>query len=225
MDSSFWGRLTEGIRELGGDIGNWIPKILGALFILIVGWIIARFIRRIVRRLLDNDAVEGVLDKIGVGGALREAGYTAAGLVSTVVYFFLLLVVFLFAAEALEVQAFVDLLERLIGFLPQVAVAVVIVIAAAWVGKVASDIARPWAESQNLSWLALTIQVGFLVFGVITALDLLGIGLFTNTVLMFVLGTAGAILAIAFGVGGIETARKWWAKYLTPSGGGGGGGH
>ncbi len=222
MDSSFWGRLTEGIRDLGGDIGNWIPKILGALFILIVGWIIARFIKRIVRRILDNEAVEGVLDKIGIGGALREAGYSAAGLVSTIVYFFLLLVVFLFAAEALEVDAFVDLMERLIAWLPQVAVAAVIIIAAAWVGRVAADIARPWAESQNLGWLALAIRVGFLVFGVFTALDLLGIGIFTNTVLIFVLGTAGATVAIAFGVGGIETARKWWSKYLTPSGGSGG---
>ena len=108
MDSSFWGRLTEGIRDIGGDIGNWIPKILGALIILVVGWIIARFVRRIVRRILDNDRVEGVIDKVGIGGALRNAGYTAADLVGTVVYFFLLLVVFLFASEALEVQAFVE---------------------------------------------------------------------------------------------------------------------
>ena len=215
---SFWDRFTEEIEAIGSDLGNWIPKILGALVILLIGWIIARAVRRIVRRILDNDRVEGFMDKTGISGALRGAGYSTAGLVSTIVYFFLLLVTFLFAAEALEVEAIIDLLERLVAFIPLVGVAVFIVIVSAWVGKFAADLARPWAESQNLGWLATAIRIGFLVFGVVTALDLLEIGIFTNTVLIAVLGTVGTTIAVAFGIGGIETARKWWAKYLTPGG-------
>ena len=59
-------------------------------------------------------------------------------------------------------------------------------------------------------------RAGFILFGVATALDLLKIGIFVNIVTASILGGVGAAFAIAFGVGGIDTAKKWWAKYLSP---------
>ncbi len=75
---SFWDTLTDRLEQIGADIGNWVPKILGAIIILLVGLFIARIVRRIVKKILENDAVEGVLDKAGIGPALRNSGYSAA---------------------------------------------------------------------------------------------------------------------------------------------------
>ena len=106
-----------------------------AIIILLVGLFIARIVRRIVRKILENDAVEGVLDKAGIGPALRNSGYSAANLGATLVYGLMAIIVLLLAATALEVQSLVDLLERLIGFIPVVFVAILLVVIAAAIGK------------------------------------------------------------------------------------------
>ena len=214
---SFWDTLKDRLDEIGADIGNWVPKILGALIILIVGLLVARIIRRIVRRLLESDAVEGVMDKAGIGTALKESGYSASQLGATIVYGFIALIVLLLAATALEVQALVDLLERLVGFLPVVAVATILVVVAAAIATFVADLVRPWAETNNQAWVPTAIRLGIIVFGVLTAFDLVGIGQVSEDVRRAVLLGAGVAFAVAFGVGGIDTAKKWWEKYLSPT--------
>jgi len=213
---SFWDSLRDRLETIGADIGNWVPKIIGALIILIVGLFIARILRRITRRILENDAVEAVLDKAGIGPALKNAGYSAANLGASVVYGFLGLVVVLLAATALEVQAIVDLLERLIAFVPVVAVAVVLVVIASAFGRFVADLVRPWAETNNYSWLPTGIHWGIFLFGLFTAFDLVGIGQVSEDIRRAALLATGVAFAVAFGVGGIDTGKKWWAKYLTP---------
>jgi len=215
---SFWDTLTDRLEQIGADIGNWVPKIIGALLILFIGLFIARIIRRIVKKILENDAVEGVLDKAGIGPALRDSGYSAANLGATLVYGLMAVIVLLLAATALEVQSLVDLLERLIGFIPVVFVAIILVVIAAAIGSFLADLARPWAQTHNNTWVPSAVRWGVIVFALLTAFDLVGIGQVSEDVRRAVLLTAGVAFAIAFGVGGIDTAKKWWAKYLTPKG-------
>ena len=216
---SFWDSLRERLDEIGTDIGNWLVAITGALIILIVGLFIARILRRITRRILENDAVEAVLDKAGIGPTLRNAGYSVASLGASIVYGFLVLVVLLLAFTALEVEAIVDLLERLIAFVPVVAVAMLLVVIAAAFGRFTADLVRPWADTNNYSWLATVIQWGIFLFGLFTAFDLVGIGQVSEDVRRAALLALGVAFAIAFGVGGIDTGKKWWAKYLSPKDG------
>lgn len=213
---SFWDSLRERLDEIGADIGNWVPKIVGALLILLVGLLIARIIRNIVRRLLDNDAVKGVLDRAGIGPALQRSGYSVANLGATVVYGFLVLVVLLLAATALEVQDIIDLLERLIAFLPVVFIAVVLVVIAAAIANFVADLIRPWAESRDMSWVVTATRLAIIIFAVLTALDLVGIGSVSEDVRRGVIAGVAVAFAVAFGVGGIDTAKKWWARYLSP---------
>jgi hypothetical protein len=213
---SFWDSLRDRLEAIGADIGNWVPKILGALIILIVGLFIARLIKRIVRKILENDAVGKVLDGAGVGNALRNSGYTAPELGASVAYGFLALVTLLLAATALEVQAIVDLLEDLIAFVPVVIVAVVLVVIASAFGRFVANVVRPWADSNNYGWLPTAIHWGIFVFGLFTAFDLVGIGGVSEDVRRAVLLALGVAFAIAFGVGGIDTGKKWWGKYLSP---------
>jgi hypothetical protein len=215
---SFWDSLRERLEEIGADIGNWVPKILGALVILLVGLFIARIFRNIVKRILSNDAVNGVLDRAGIGPALRNSGYSAANLGATVVYGFLVLVVLLLAATALEVQALIDLLEDLIAFLPVVAVAVLLVVIAAAIANFVADLVQPWAERNNFGWVPTALKWGIIVFAFLTALDLVGIGQVSEDVRRAVLIAVGVAFAVSFGVGGIDTAKKWWEKYLSPKG-------
>ena len=217
---SFWDQLTDSLEEFGANIGNWVPKIVGALLILVVGWMVARIVKRIVRRLLDRPVMTTALDKSGIGPVLRNAGYSAAALLATLVYAILMLIVFILAAEALQVQAVVDLLDDLVAYLPLLLVAVIILVVTGAIGTFAGDMARPMGESRDMAWLGSAVRFVIVAFGVITALDVLGVGRVTNRIFDAVLATAGlaiaASAAVAFGVGGIDTAKKWWSRYLSP---------
>ncbi|MCH7584840.1 MAG: hypothetical protein IH941_06740 [Acidobacteria bacterium] len=213
---SFWDRLLDSLEQVGTTIGDYAPKILGALIILIVGWFIVRILKKVTFRLLDSSPVKVVLDKARISGALEGSGYNAASLGATVVYLFLWLFVLLITFETLGAETFVDLVERAISWLPLVLMAFLIVVLITAVGNVVAELVTPWSKNQGVTWLPMITRAGFILFGVATALDLLNIGIFVNIVTASILGGVGAAFAIAFGVGGIDTAKKWWAKYLSP---------
>lgn len=218
---SFWDRLTESLKDIGTAIGDWTPKVIGALIILIVGWFIARILRNIVKRLLATKPVQGILDASGINNALEGSGYEASSLVSSIVYFFLWLFVLLLAFQALEADSIVSLLQRFLAVLPLVFIAFIVVVIAAAVGRFVAGLVEPWANANGVTWLPWLTRVGFILFGLVTALEILEIGFFVNALTTAIFGGLGIAFAVAFGVGGIDTARQWWAKYLSPSEGGG----
>jgi len=212
---SFFDRLEESFNDIGGSIGDWAVKILIALVILVIGrWIIG-LIKKWVVRLLETEAASSVFEKAGVKGALAPSGRSAAGLVGTILGAMLLVVLWLIVATVLEVDPIVALLERLIAVIPLIAVAVILVIIAAAVGSFVADLVQPYASQRQISWLPSAVRILILLFGVLAALDLLEISFAEDIVKIFTAGL-GIAFAVAFGVGGIDTAKQWWNKYASP---------
>ena len=147
--------------------------------------------------------------------ACQAAGYTATDLAARAIYWIALLVVFLFTAEALDVEYFSDILTGLIGYLPLVVVAIVIVIVAAALGAFLADLSAPWSQERHIRWLPATARWMVIGLGVFAALNTLNIAdEIVNTLFIAVVGTVGATLVIAFGVGGISAAKEWWSRVL-----------
>jgi small-conductance mechanosensitive channel len=95
-------------------------------------------------------------------------------------------------------------------------VAIVILVIAAAVGNFLGDLVQPWATNRNAPWVALVARYSVIIFGALTALEVLGIGHVSTRIFEFTVGAFAVALANAFGVGGIETGRKWWGNYLSP---------
>ena len=207
--------LSEGLTNAGETILSFLPRLIGALVILVVGWLIARLVHRGVARLLKAIGLDSLLDRAGLAERLREAGYTAADLTARAIYWIALLVVFLLTAEALGVQYLSDILAGLIAYLPLVVVAIVIVIVAGAVGSFLAELSTPWSQERHIRWLPATARWMVIGFGVFAALNTLKIAEeIVNTLFIAVVGTAGAVVAIAFGVGGIAAAKDWWNGVL-----------
>ena len=186
------------------------------MIILILGLFIAKIVRRVVRKLLSNEPVKKVLDKSGVGPGLASAGYSVAELVATIIYVIILLVVFLLAAQALGAETLTTLIQDLIEYLPLVIAGMIVLVFAAWIGTFLADIVRPGAESKGSAWVADAVRYAILAFGVLTALNVVGVGAISTQVFQFTVGAVAVAFAIAFGVGGIDTAKLWWARKLAP---------
>lgn len=213
--SEAWDRFVEGIREafqdVGAALGEWLPKIVVAILVLLVGRWIVRTLRTWVEKLLNTQAVRSVFDRAGVTSALEPSGKSAASLVGTLAYAFLMLLLWLIIFQILEIEPIVDLLERLIAVLPLIIVAVALVLIAAAVANFVSDLVQPYSTERGIGWLPTVVRVVIIVFGVLAALDLLEIS-FAENVVLIVIGAAGVALAVAFGIGGIDTAKEWWRK-------------
>jgi hypothetical protein len=197
---SFWDQLVAEFESLGQVIAEWLPRILVALLIL-MNW----------------SFVQGMFDRAGITGALATSDQTAAGITATIAYAYLVVVLWLIVFRVLQVQTLEDLLERFLAWIPTVLLAVLIVVIAAALATWVAGLVKPFADSKGVGWLTVLVHVGVILFGVLFALDLLEVT-FAEDITKILIGSGAIAFAIAFGVGGIDTAKKWWAKYLSPQG-------
>ena len=207
--------FSNGLETAGQDLLAFVPKLIGALLILIVGWIIARVIHRVILRLLKAVGLEQLLDRAGLAQRMQAVGYTATDLAARAAYWIVLLVVVRLAAQTLEVEYLSEILTTLIAYLPLVVVAVIIMIVAAALGAFFAELSIPWSQESHIRWLPEAARWLVVVLGAFAALDTLNIAeQIVNTLFIAVAGTVGLTLVISFGVGGISAAKEWWGRML-----------
>ena len=213
---SFWDRLVEEARSLGELTLEWAILIGVALLVLIVGRWIARLIRNIVVKLMDASVLDNVWNRSGVTKALENSNQTAASITGTIVYAYLMVVVVLIAVRVLRLDTIHTLLSDFLVWIPQLLLAVVVVLVAAAVANWTRELVKPFADSNNLGWLAGVVYLAVLVVGILFALDIVEVT-FAEDVVKILISAFAVALAVAFGVGGIDSAKLWWREYGTPS--------
>lgn len=216
VSMSFWDRLLEELRTLGETLAEWIVLIAIALVVLIVGRWVLRWVRTIIQKFLGANWMKGVWDRSGITRALEPSGQTAASITATIVYAYLMVALWLVVVRILQLDTIEDLLVRLLAWLPLLLLAAVVVIIAAAVASWTADLVRPFAQAKGVPWLTWLIHIGIVLFGLLFAFDILDIT-FAEDIVKIVFAAMGIALAVAFGVGGIDAAKQWWAKYGTPA--------
>ncbi|WP_053202983.1 mechanosensitive ion channel family protein [Jiangella muralis] len=218
---NFVDQLGDSFSELGSDIGDFVPRLVVALLLLLVGHWVAKLIRRLLTAGLDKVGAGRLTEAAGIENTLRQAGTSGVALIGQVAYFLIFIIFVQIAAEVLRIDQLTSMLNRLIAYLPLVAIALLVLFVAAAIANWAANVVRPFAESRNMGWVSTAVRIGVLVIGVLAAFDTLNFASsvtskIENTLLQYLpLAILGAV-TIAFGVGGINTAREWWAK-LSPS--------
>ncbi len=213
--NDFFAGVQDGLDAAWADVVLFAPRIVGAAVILLVGWLVAKVIRTAVAKITEGAGIDKLLDRAGLSETLRANGYTASTVIAGIAYWMALLTTFLMAAEAMQVTTLTALLAGLIAYLPLVAVAVVIVIVAAAVGRFVGEMVRPWAERQQVTWVATAAQVSVVFTGVVAALNTLNVAEdIVNALFYAVVGSAAVAFAIAFGVGGIKAGETVWRRVI-----------
>ncbi|MFB3110044.1 MAG: hypothetical protein ACE1Y8_02730 [Acidimicrobiia bacterium] len=213
---SFWDSLVDRLQEFGETVIEWAILLGITLVVLVIGrWIIG-LVRKAIEVILGATALDGIWKRSGVAKALEEGNQTPASIVATVVYAYLMVGLFMIAARILELATIEALLIRLLAWIPLLLLAATLVIIAAAAGSWAAGLVKPFADEQNVPWLTYVVHVGVILFGLLFAMDLLRVT-FAEDVVKIVIASTTIALAIAFGVGGIDAAKKWWAKYGSPS--------
>ena len=207
--------IVEPVREMLTRIMAYLPVLLGALIILIVGWIVAKIIRWIVDRLLKAVRFDTLADKAGISEVLRKGDMeiTARQIVSSLVYWLIIIMVLVMVANALGLPKASDVLSNLFAYVPKVIAALLILVVAMFLASFVSGIVRIAAGNANLPKPDLLTGISrwaIIIFAVTISLAQLGIApLLVTTTFNIILGGIVLALALAFGLGGKDTAARY----------------
>jgi hypothetical protein len=207
--------IRGGLQDAWHDVATIAPKLLAFFLILLVGWLIAKALSKVTNSLLERVGFDSWVER----GSLREAfarnNTDASDIVALLVFWAVFLIALQLAFGIWGPNPIGDLLEGLIGYIPRVVVAVVILVIAAAVARVITDILRPMLGAvEGGDWIARGAGIAVLVIGVFAALDELQIapaivvGLFYALLAVIV----GALI-VAFGGGGIPIAREYLQRW------------
>lgn len=209
-------QFSRGIEEAWANVAEFIPKFVGFLAVLIVGWIIAKALGKIADKVLERVGFDKAVERGGVKKALERSQYDASTLVSKIVFYTLFLIVLQMAFGVFGANPVSVLLAGVIAYLPKVLAAIIILVVASAIAAGVKEIVE--ASLGGLSYgrtLALAASTAIVAIGFFAALDQLQIapaivnGLF-YAALAIIVGSS----VIAIGGGGIGPMRSQWEKAL-----------
>jgi hypothetical protein len=206
--------VVDPVREMLTRIMAYLPVLLAALIILIIGWLVAKAIRRIVEWLLTTIHFDTLADKSGISDALRKGNLkmTVSQVVSGLVYWLIMIMVLVMVVNALGFPKASDILESLFAYIPRVIAALFVLVVAMFLATFVSGIvltAAANAKLPNPKLLAGICRWAIIIFAVTISLAQLGIApMLITTTFNILLGGAVLALALAFGLGGKDAAAR-----------------
>lgn len=208
--------MENALNELWVALALYVPKIVMFLVILVVGWIVAKFIGKAIDKVLERVGFDRAVERGGVKRALENSQYDASAIVGKLVYYTLILFVLQLAFGVFGPNPISDLLSQVIAFLPSIVVAIIIVVVAAAIATAVRELIANTLGGLSYGKVLANVAAAFiLALGVIAALNQVGIATTVTTpVLIAVLATVGGILVVGVGGGLIKPMQSRWEGYL-----------
>ncbi len=208
--------FLERLRETFAQLADVIPAMLGALVILFAGYLLAKLIEQGAERLLHRIRLNQALERGG-------AHFNPTKVIGKTLFWILMFGVIMVAATALGMESLASVFTELVGYLPSLMAAIVIMIAGIVLGRFTGGLIMASAGAvQGAPTLARVGRLGVIMLSVFMALQELGIATdIVTTAFAILFGAVAFGLALAFGLGNRELAgqitREWYQRYRAES--------
>jgi hypothetical protein len=206
--------IQEGLTDAWTSIATFVPKLVGFLLILLVGYIVAKVLARIVDGLLERVGFDLWVERGTFGAALRRSSFDASDILAKLVFWAVFLIALQLAFGAFGPNPVSDLLRGLIAYLPRLFVAVVILVIASALAKVVTDLLKATLASvSGGEWIARAAGMAILIFGIFAALNQLQIApeIVNGLYYAILVAIVGAFI-VAVGGGGVRTMQRYWER-------------
>jgi hypothetical protein len=206
--------LVEPAKVVVTQMYQFMLNGLLILFILVVGWLISRVVKEAIKRLCGSLKLNDLSKRVGIESLLAKGGlnYTLTDLIAVIFYWVGLLITVVVAMNAVNLTVAADLLNRIVLYIPNIIVAIFILIFGMFMATVLRNIVKTAATNSGLSHgnlLAKIVEVVVIVFAVMIALEQLNIASrIIELVITITLGSFGLAFALAFGFGCQDVAKK-----------------
>lgn len=208
--------LLDSLRSFWQQFSQFLPTLLAAFVLLILGWVVAKIMRNVAERALKLLRMDVVAERSGIEDFLLKGGvrFTTVTLLANLVYWFVMFTVLLAVLNVIGIQIASDIVSRIILYIPKVVAAVVVLIFGALFAKFVQGVAFTYlsnvgiAGAQVMSTIA---QYAILIFVGSVALEQLELGgAVLVSAFQIAFGALCLAFALAFGLGG----KDWAAKVL-----------
>jgi small-conductance mechanosensitive channel len=186
---------------------SYLPQLVGAIIILIIGYIVAKVLQAVVTRVLRGIGFENWMERGGIKQFFDRAQtrQTPTSIIGKLVFWFVFIIAITMAADALGIPQVSAVLAQLIAYIPSIIAAILILILAALLANFVSGAVRGATGSGLLASVA---RYAIIVYAVFAAITELGIAVsLTAPTFLILLGAVALAAALAFGLGGRDLAR------------------
>ena len=217
-DTTFWAPA----RVFLVQVGEFLPRALLAILIVIIGWLLAKALRFAVVKALRAVNFHVLTQRAGLDGFLRQGGgeTDTTDIIGWLIYWLVILTALMIAFNSIGLTYVTDLVGRVVLFVPRVILAVVILAFGAYFGRFIGRSVTVYcrnvglADSELLGRLAMYAVV---VFVLLIALDQLGLGDIIRESFLIILAAVALGLALAFGLafglGGQHRAAEFLERW------------
>jgi hypothetical protein len=215
--------LMETTREFLHQTAAFLPKLLLALLVVAVGWLIAKAIRFAVERALRAVNFNVLTERAGTDNFLKQAGMSGdtTTLFGLLAFWLVILATLIIAFGGMGLTYIPDLLGRAVLFAPKLLIAMLIVVFGSYCARVVGNAVQNYcldAQIPDADVLGGLVRYAIMLFVVMIALSQVEVGgdIVQRTFLVILAGLMLAI-ALAFGLGGREWAasllQRWWPQH------------
>jgi hypothetical protein len=206
--------VFESVRSFMVTLGQFLPKLIGAILILVIGWLIAKLLHYVVVRGLKLVRFDVLTENVKLDDFLKRGGVkkTTIDVLGLLVYWLVILATLLATFNSLGLTMVSELLSRVVWFVPNVIVAVLILAVGLYVARVLAESITAYTRNvgmQDAELIGRLTYYAVAVFVVVIALGQMEIApgiLYPAFLILF----GGFVLALAFGLGG----QGWAADQL-----------
>lgn len=199
-----------------GSVITLLPKLVAFLIILLVGWIVARLLRTLVAKGLSKLKFDRAVQRGGLSNITTANRIDASDLVARVVYYAVLLIALQLAFGVFGPNPVSDLLNRIVAWLPSLALAIIIIVVVAAIASAVRDIVSRALAGVSYGPL-LGKLAGWLILGlgVIAALNQVGVATaVTLPILITILAIVAGVTIVGVGGGLVRPMQQRWEGWL-----------
>ncbi len=210
-----WFQLTgDALRGLWVGFINFTPKLIGAIIVFLIGWLIAIAVGKIVAEVLKRIKFDRIFEKGSWKRALDKAEIKvdASSFIGAIFKWILVIVFLLAAVEILGLVQFASFLQNVLNYLPNIIVAAAIFVAAVIIADILEKVIRAAVESTKIGYghiVGVIVRWSIWVFAILAILVQLRV---TPSLIQIILqGIIGLIViagGLAFGLGGKDVAAE-----------------
>ncbi|MEK7585786.1 MAG: hypothetical protein AAB477_00930 [Patescibacteria group bacterium] len=216
-----WGEAFNGsLMGLWAGFINFVPSLLGAIILFIIGWVVGSVIGKAIAQVLNALKLDKLFESAGASDLMNRAGLklNVGGFIGGVVKWFIIVVFLMASLEILGLTQVNDFLrEAVLFYLPKVIIAALVLIIATVISDTMRKLVKASAQAANVrsaNMLGSVARYAIWIFAFIIALSELGIA--SSFMQILFTGLVGALAiagGLAFGLGGKDAASRAVDKF------------
>lgn len=210
--------VRSSLLTLWQNVAGFLPQLIAAIVVFLVGWLIAVLIAKIVWHVIRAIKLDRGLEGVGFKRAWERSGYplNSSKFFYELVKWFFIIVFLMAATDILGLTQVTEFLSQVVFYLPNVFVAAFVLLIGVLVARFLEGVVRASVRASQLAsanLLAASARWAIIIFSVLIALDQLGVATeIIRTIIIGIIAAVSVALGLAFGLGGKSHAEDFIGK-------------